>query len=229
MASTHDKKDDLGTLGGRIRAVRVARGLKLGYCAQQIGVSRTSLGQWEADKVENPDTTALGRFTKLTDISLDWLVERKGEDPDLSMPVGNGKQRRPDVAVSLRSEIPEIAASLTIHAHALDLTPRAHWAIPSEVLELALNAEPSAVVIKRVTKSDDFGCDRGDYLLIDRSHDQLDEPGIYMVADSDGKSARSVMVVDKNGVLETADPKRSNGSIVPDTVLGRVIGILKPK
>jgi transcriptional regulator with XRE-family HTH domain len=241
-------KDDstLETVGGRIRAARKARKLRIGAVAAQIGLSRTSLSQWEAGAVKNPDVVKLGRFVKLVDVSLDWLLERKGDDPDLTPAAPSGRRRIPATSgrreydtngSPAHSELPiaEIAAALTAHASQIDMTPRSFWTIPRQILEIGFNAQPETTVVKRiVTKKGELGLSRGDYVLIDASRTRIDEAGTYLVADPDKVSARCVLITEKNGKLEIAavadDLNRSCPQIAVENLvsLGRIMGIFKP-
>jgi transcriptional regulator with XRE-family HTH domain len=72
----------LKTLGQRIRAVRVARHLTVIEVSQRVGISRVSYYAWEKDEVKDPGLTQILAFTDLVDVSLDWLLRRKGNDPD---------------------------------------------------------------------------------------------------------------------------------------------------
>lgn len=245
-AASNDKT--LDTLGGRIRAIRKARGLKVGKTSQVIGVSRTTFSAWEANAVKNPDMEKLGAFVKLTDVTLDWLVDRKGSDPDLTVQAPRRRRSsasaasdRPSVlgdGIGPGSElpIPEIAAALAAHAKAIDLTARAFWTVPRQVLEIGFNAVPEATVIKRVVTRGgaEFGLARGDYVLLDTSRTRIDEAGMYIVADPEGVSARRVLVAEDAGnlrILAVADEaQRNNPQLTLDdlTVLGRVMGIIKP-
>lgn len=239
-----ERADRLGTLGERLKAVRKARGFKLGYAARQVGVSRTSFGMWESNNVRNPDINKLIAFTRLADVSLDWLTARRGEDPDLTPP---GKPRRatertgepishgPRLAPAADA-IPEVAAPLSAHAERIDLTPRAFWSIPQEVLELGFNATPGRMVMKRVAtrEGSEFGIARGDYVLIDTARDRIDEPGVYLLADPEGRSALRALVKWESEMLRIVvladDVNRENKTLDEraTVVLGRIMGIFKP-
>jgi len=236
----------LDTLGGRIRAVRKARRLKINNVATEIGLSRTSFSMWEGNHVANPDVGKLRRFSSLVDVSLDWLIDRKGKDPDFlavspTQPKKPTKKAQPDQAADHPSDslvsIPEIAPSLDAHAKAIDLTARHYWSLPIDVLELGFNCNASSTVVKRIVTRDghQFGLARGDYVLIDTSRTRIDEPGIYIVADPQGVSARRALVdLDKDDTLHITimadDTTRSSPQDSGDNpvVLGRVMGIFKP-
>lgn len=194
--------------------------------------------------VKNPDVKKLGEFVRVTKVSLDWLLERKGGDPDLAPPqtTRRRRSRSADPAASdnaaggLDLPIPEIAPQLSAHASQIDMTPRALWVLPHQVLEIGFNSVPEASVIKRVVTRGgmEFGLARGDYMIIDTSRQRVDEAGMYIVADPAGLSAFRVLINEKDGKLSVAavadDLQRSNPQLSVDNLptLGRVMGIFKP-
>lgn len=232
--------DDLSTLGGRLKAVRVARELGVGETAKKCGLSRTSWSMWESGEVAKPDSTKLGKFCSLTEIDLLWLIEGQGSVPEFLVAKRNEKAPLTDERVldgprpDLR--VPEINPNLAAHAKGLNRTPRALWTIPADVVELGFNCAPEGAIIKRVVTRDggDFGLMRGDYVLIDATRTKFDEPGLYLLADPEGQSARRALVEKQGDLLKivaVADDTdrtfpRDSGDKSP--VLGRVMGIFKP-
>lgn len=246
MLADSGRDNSLETIGGRIRASRKARGLKLTTTAELCGLSRTSFAQWENGGVKNPDMTKLGKFVRLVDVSLDWLIDRKGPDPDLTPPTGRKRRAVAAAAVisapespeahEINPSIPEIAGPLNAHASKIDFSAKALWTIPSQVLEIGFNSVLASTCIQRVVArgQTEVGLSRGDYILIDISRNRIDEPGIYIVADPEGISARRILVVDKAGKLEVSavadDLERES---LPESVdklnpMGRVMGIFRP-
>lgn len=236
----------LDTLGKRLRHTRTTRGIKIGELAHQLGISRTSLNQWESGAVKNPDTIKLGEFSRICDCNLDWLI--KGESDEEKQELATSA-RRPrtkrsrsggtsddENALKIGSVVPEVASSLTAHAQAWDMTPRAHWSIPEQILELGFNAEPKSCIMERVSTRDgaEFGLDRGDYVLIDTSRRLIDEPGIYILADPRALSAHRALVTAENTTLRITVVADDDQKVYPresadnPTALGRVMGIFKP-
>jgi len=80
----------LETFGDRVRALREARELTVTETAIRVGVSRIQFHQWENGTVQSPSLRPIMEFAKLTDVSLDWLVNYKGR-----MPKGLRKKRKP--------------------------------------------------------------------------------------------------------------------------------------
>jgi len=72
---------NLKTIAGRIRALRLQRGMKRYVVAEKVGISRVCYHGWESGEVEEPKLGAIVAFAELVDIDLDWLIRRKGEDP----------------------------------------------------------------------------------------------------------------------------------------------------
>jgi transcriptional regulator with XRE-family HTH domain len=91
------EQDRLATIGGRMRAVRLARGMTAGDVAEQLHVSRPTITTWETDKVEKIDHDKLVDFAKLADVSLKWLMAGVGKRPDLNLDINErafvGKRR----------------------------------------------------------------------------------------------------------------------------------------
>lgn len=240
----------LETVGGRIRAARKAKNLKLTKVAAEIGVSRTAFTAWENNAVKRMDGDKLYGFAQICDVTLDWLLERKGGDPDLSPPKPRSRKTRETQQILadraklgngstdlLEVPLVEVTPSLTAHHSHIDMTPRNLWTMPHDILELGFHAEPETTVVKRVvTRSPDvFGMNKGDYVLIDAGRTRIDEPGIYLITDPEGKSAyRALVILNDSGVCELAsiaDDLMRDGSqftleqLIP---LGRVMGIFKP-
>lgn len=249
--STQRNESGLDTLGGRIRASRERAGLGIGNAAKAIKISRTSLGQWEAGNVQNPDMTKLAAFSRLCDVNLDWLIERKGPEPDLSQSEQRAAARRnglqsmpPMTGDGAASPLPqpvglsvrEVAAPLHFHAKGIDLAPRSVWTIPEEVLELSFHSTPGSTVIMRVSNRSgvEFGLERDDYILVDTTRNIIDEPGVYILGDATGQSARRALAVaDETGLKVTLladDLSRPHQEIdfTAAKVLGRVMGVFRP-
>src|ERR1700752_1435005 len=164
--ATSEDQPKLDTIGDRIHAVRKAKHLPLTSTATQIGISRTSLRQWENGKVRHPNMAVLGKFAKLADVNQNWLLRRAGDDPEF---LAGMVQKVPSSATV---NLPEVAASLIAHAQGVNKTSRSSWVLPRDVIELSFSCDPDASIIMRVAVSPstgETGIKRGDYLLIDTS------------------------------------------------------------
>lgn len=228
MQETDD--NTLRTVGGRIRAVRKMKGLKMHEAAEQCGISRTSWSAWENDKVERPDKNKLVTFAKLNEINLDWLLEGTGH-PEAKN-TANGQL----ISIS-RPHIAELEPAMSCHAGGWDMQTRNVWKVPTEVIEMAFRSNPDASIIKRTNSQPayGFGVLRGDYVLIDTSRSRIDEPGVYVLADAGGVCARYALAKNVEGLLRVvqfADEVNLDGGVIEDSasavVLGRIMGIFRP-
>src|SRR5690349_8956333 len=86
-------KTNLDTLAGRIRAILDARDITVTDAAKAVGVSRPMFSLYASGAVKKPAADKLVNFSKLTDISLDWLISRRGPDPLLLTGVQGGKRK----------------------------------------------------------------------------------------------------------------------------------------
>jgi len=127
------------------------------------------------------------------------------------------------------AHILEIKPRLSAHAKMLDIEPQATWSIPREVLTLDFNCDPDQALIKRSLIDgpplpDGTPVCRGDYALIDATRNVINEPGLYYVADPEGKEVRRVVAVG----AELAVTLQSTGEAVNKedlVVLGRVMAV----
>lgn len=218
--------DRLSTVGGRIRAVRLAKGMTATQVAEKIEISRPTLSTWENGLVGNIDEDKLKRLAKLLHVSAEWLISAKGAAPELALNIpdrafvgtrSNSRLGRLESAVQeavdaveqsklnaaalppenirmltgVDKSVPEIksAAPQFDDSHHDDT----RWTMPREVLRRTFYCDPDNVVIKQARKGldapDGTPIRRGDYLLIDKTRNAINEPGIYYVADPEGKEA----------------------------------------
>ncbi len=67
------------TVGNRIRAVRIERGWTQAELAEQIGVSRSAVAQWETDRAGQL-RDHLGRIAQVLNVSTEFLlIGREGQ------------------------------------------------------------------------------------------------------------------------------------------------------
>jgi len=236
------------TLGGRMRAVRLAKGLTTEQLAEKLKVSRPTVTQWETGTTEKIPDHRIEAFARVTGVSKQWLQHHTGTAPKLdfsNMPRKMKMNKKflrsakltygeADAPMSLAIEaldarILEIKPRLSAHAKTLDTTAQALWAIPREVLSLDFNCDPDQALIKRSLIDgpplpDGTPVCRGDYALIDATRNVINEPGLYYVADPEGKEVRRVIVVG----AELAVTLQSTGEAVNKedlVVLGRVMAV----
>jgi transcriptional regulator with XRE-family HTH domain len=237
----------LDSLAGRIRAARVASNLSVVEAARAINVSRTSFSLWESGTVKTPDGRKLFQFSKLTEVSLDWLMDRRGPDPkavispEVASPVST-KPKKSEPAKKARTvprppderAIPEIAPNLESHAGGISPeTQGLYWVIPQDVIQRSFSAQPGRVVMMQVTTGS-ANMQRGDYVMIDTTRTKIDEPGMYLLADPDKRRARRALVTAENGsslkITLLGDGHDKDTLVTADTVvsLGRIMGVFHP-
>jgi transcriptional regulator with XRE-family HTH domain len=247
----------LATVGGRLRAIRMVRGLTTEQVAERLDVSRATISVWEGNKVKKYPHDKIVKFAKMTAVSVEWLMHRVGDAPTVQqkainvaspppfptlpeepsipatpIPAAPAAAPAPAALPASGAEIAEIKPNQP-NATELDLTPKATWSIPGEVLTLGFNCDPDHAVITRViipvTMPDGMVAHRGDYLLIDTSRITINEPGVYFVADPDGKEVRRLTVSEEeNGALIVGD-KTGKLDASPEmfTVLGRAMAVFR--
>lgn len=71
---------DTDTLGSRILRAREAAGLSVGDCARNLGVKKTTIESWEADRSE-PRAHHLVRVAGMLGVSPSWVLGGVGPAP----------------------------------------------------------------------------------------------------------------------------------------------------
>ncbi|MEM9331004.1 MAG: helix-turn-helix transcriptional regulator [Pseudomonadota bacterium] len=74
------EQPDLDTLGGRIGRAREATGRTAEEAAVQLGVTRETYENWEADR-EEPRANRLAMLAGFLNVSPSWLLHGVGESP----------------------------------------------------------------------------------------------------------------------------------------------------
>jgi transcriptional regulator with XRE-family HTH domain len=251
MSYHKENASDLATLGGRMKAVRLAKGLTADALAEMLKISRPTLTSWEKDRTrKNPiPQHRLEDFCRATEVSLEWLVSLSGAAPNLPLdiPARAFVGKKPETIKQMfvlpppptaPTEVAQIKPpALSAHAHGEATEPEAKWAIPREVLTIGFSCEPNHAVIKRVrmpyTAPDGTKVARNDYVLIDASRTAINEPGIYYVLtkpdDTEAKRAH-VSADETTGkltihLLGQAEPVSADDL---GEVLGRAMGVFHP-
>jgi transcriptional regulator with XRE-family HTH domain len=246
MTSQHSANDHLATLGGRLRAVRLAKELSADEVAAHLKVKRPTYSLWELGKVDRVPEHRIDAFAELTGVSAQWLLHRTGKQPDLPMGNRSGRRRsrsNPPVGISPAlapapaqpdlppSNVVEITPKASAHARALDTAPQAKWSIPREVLTLGFNCDPEEGFIKRVPIDgpplpDGTPVNRGDYVLIDSTRTEINEVGLYYVADPNGREVKRVLASQEEGELVVRFQGASEKLSVDELeVLGRAMAV----
>ena len=76
MSVAHAVNDLQMNLGERLAFCRERRGLKQAELADELGVSRGSVSNWERGKGE-PGATVAARWAELTGVPVEWLVRSR--------------------------------------------------------------------------------------------------------------------------------------------------------
>lgn len=88
--SRRGREPDLGTVGGRIQAARLAAGLTQEQLANDIGVSKSAISQWESGKIDGLKADNLLNLAERVDASARWIwlgKEKDGTDIPMGKPV----------------------------------------------------------------------------------------------------------------------------------------------
>lgn len=89
------REPNLDTVGGRIQAARLTKGLTQDQLAARIGVSKGAVSQWEAGGIKNLTAMNLLRFCEVTEVSARWILIGKEKD-GTPVPMGRPVYLEPD-------------------------------------------------------------------------------------------------------------------------------------
>ena len=87
----------MSTVGGRIQAARLSKGLTQEQLAKAIGVSKGAISQWEANTIENLKAPHLMKLSEALEVSARWLWDYKNKDGTI-LPMGRPTHLEPDVS-----------------------------------------------------------------------------------------------------------------------------------
>jgi len=74
------------TIGSRMKQLRMHTGLSGERFGELVGVTKSSVSQWESDDTM-PDTAILIKLAAKLDFSMDWLLTGNGYAPDANRPL----------------------------------------------------------------------------------------------------------------------------------------------
>lgn len=69
------------SMGDRLRAARLARGLTQQELAYRIDATASTVSKWERGELANPHSDAIIAIAVSLDVSLDWLLRGEGPGP----------------------------------------------------------------------------------------------------------------------------------------------------
>lgn len=85
----------MSTVGGRIAAARLSKGLTLEKLADKLGVTKSAISQWESGRIENLSAANLLKLSEELEVSPRWLWLYK-EDDGTPIPPGTPLHLDPD-------------------------------------------------------------------------------------------------------------------------------------
>lgn len=228
------------TIGGRIRAVRLARGYTHHDVAAACLVTRNSVSMWETGSIKKPNDKVMERFAKLVRVPYEWVTERKGPDPKLPLIAPRISRSVSGLAMANANDriqaVPELDRSTPAsHAKRWNVEPRAWWGIPKEVLEVALHCAPENTVIK-ASSAEAKDIKRSDYMFIDKSRTDITEPGVYTARFNGGPTMVRILATAHGGKLRIRlidSPEGGRHLVGEEKILkkyritGRVMGVLR--
>ena len=87
----------MSTVGGRIHAARVAKGLTMDQLAGLIGVSKGAVSQWESGKIKDLSADNLLKLSDALEVAARWIWEWKLPNGEM-IPMGKPKYLQIDEA-----------------------------------------------------------------------------------------------------------------------------------
>jgi transcriptional regulator with XRE-family HTH domain len=163
-------KPSIENLGSRLHKVRVAFGDAQEDIASKLGVTRSSVSQWEHNIVM-PTVDKVEAMAHRYNCTFEWLMFGRGDEPALPMP----SRRRRQPAGTARSELFVGQTILEYHSHNAK-EPSPEWHIPSH----ALPCDAGAAVFFSAP-ADLPPIMRGDYVLIDKTQCEIQLAGQWLV------------------------------------------------
>lgn len=111
----------MDTVGGRIQAARIAKGLTQEQFGKLVGVSKGAVSQWEAGDIKGLKAENIMALSIAADVSALWVLKGRNED-GTPIPMGRPTHLDPDSSdlVETFRALPEQSRDeLIAHAHKL--------------------------------------------------------------------------------------------------------------
>jgi phage repressor protein C with HTH and peptisase S24 domain len=236
------------TLGARIKHVReiVMNDLSQAAFAEQIGVTRGALGNWERDKgIKRENIVAIA---EKSGVSLDWLLHGVGPTPKPRHEslVGSDGEPRNVANIGIKEfdcfaglgggQMPDGSYRRSINGMSpSDSFKEETWVFPSTFVERGFRS-PANKVIAVAAKGESMAptINHGDVVFIDTNHRRVSPPGLYALRDIYGE-----IIIKRVDVFRSSDdytvritsdnphePSRDEPLSEVD-IVGRVCGMLK--
>lgn len=87
----------MSTVGGRIQAARLARGLTQEQLAAVIGVTKSAVSQWESGRIDRLTADNLLKLAEAVEASARWIWQGKEKDGS-DIPMGRPQHLDPDAS-----------------------------------------------------------------------------------------------------------------------------------
>ena len=198
-----EKKPDQLTRGGRLLALRKAKGLVQQDIGDLCGTTRAAVSNWERDTAD-PGIDYLEILADRLEVDLAWLRHGHGKAPDLSVPVRRGRRR----LISLESAVNYYAGRWSdspIHQRNLGMVKELAiglgadkplkmdgkktedpWRIPNRYLaETFRTIAANLIVVRVIHDVKDLDIRRGDHVVVDIKKTEP-VPGNIVIVDDDG-------------------------------------------
>jgi transcriptional regulator with XRE-family HTH domain len=236
------------TLGARIKHVRVVvrNDLSQAAFAEELGVTRGALGNWERNKgIKRENIVAIA---EKSGVSLDWLLHGVGPTPGPrhESVVGSDGEPRYISNIGIKEfdcfaglgggQMPDDSYRKTTNGMSpSDSFKEETWVFPSAFIERGFRS-PASKVIAVGAKGESMAptINHGDVVFIDTNHRRVSPPGLYALRDIYGEIIIKRVDVFRSGddytVRITSDnphePTRDEPLSEVD-IVGRVCGMLK--
>lgn len=109
----------MDTVGGRIQAARLAKGLTQEQLGKRIGVTKGAISQWEAGDIKSLKAENLLRLADEVEVSVRWVVQGRDKDGRL-IPMGRPQHLDPeesDLVETFKLLEPQMRDALISDAH----------------------------------------------------------------------------------------------------------------
>lgn len=192
----------------RLRAARISAGLTQEELGKRIGVTRAAISQWEhqePEKRSQPRWEHIAAVSRVTGAPQSWLGSDEAELDDFWSRTIEGDVMGAPVDGVRSAAVDSGAWSAYVVVPQLDTNQPAllayrrtwveHLKLSAGTLECYMvNGDVRFIEADHGSFSGECSLSKGDVLLVDRSVDKIDKPGIYLVGEpAVAIVARSIM------------------------------------
>jgi hypothetical protein len=180
---------------------------------------------WETGAIRNPDPEKLRKVARMLGVRSQWLTKRAKPDPKLPSVEPRHKMRTrmyADDHIEQPQMIPELSSDPLAHSRGWQISPRALWAIPHDVLDRTFRSLPGKSIVVR-SWFDLSPISNADFLVVDTSATQFERPGIYLIVETKGGAVKPANI---DRALGETDGKRS-ARTKHEVILGRIAAYIR--